>query len=174
MLKRLLLIALVIAFSCDAKKERASANIVEISSSGVFGKAIFKKMSNGIKLTVTLAGKKNTTVAAHIHSGNKCDYIDGSEAMGHWNPTGETHGYWGTESFHSGDLGNIELNNEGKGKLVVFDNNNRWSLEKIGKKDVTGKTIIIHSGYDDGTSQPSGNAGSRVGCGVITPVFIDK
>jgi len=85
--------------------------------------------------------------------------------MGHWNPTGESHGYWGTKSFHSGDLGNI--------KLTVVDNNKRWSLEKSGKKSVIGKTIIMHSGYDDGTSQPTGS-GERVGCGVITPVFFDK
>ncbi len=118
--------------------------------------------------------KKNTTVAAHIHGGNECDYIDGSAAAGHWNPTGEAHGYWGTKSFHSGDLGNIKINSEGRGKLVVVDNNKRWSLEKTGKKSVIGKTIIIHSGYDDGMSQPTGNSGERVGCGVITPVFFDK
>jgi len=174
MLKRLLLIAVVTAFSCETKKERASANIVEISNSGVSGKAIFKKTSKGTKLTVTVTGKKNTTVAAHIHGGNKCDYVDGSAAMGHWNPTGEAHGYWGTKSFHSGDLGNIKLNSEGSGKLTIVDKKKRWSLEKNSKKSVIRKTIIIHSGYDDGTSQPTGNSGERVACGVITPVFFDK
>ena len=174
MLKRLLLIAVVTAFSCEIKKESASVNIIEISNSGVSGKAIFKKTSKGTRLTVTVAGKKNTTVATHIHGGNECDYVDGSAAMGHWNPTGEAHGYWGTKSFHSGDLGNIKLNSEGRGKLTVVDNNKRWSLEKTGKKSVIGKTIIIHSGYDDGMSQPTGNSGERVGCGVITPVFFDK
>jgi len=174
MLKRLLLIAVVTAFSCETKKERASANIVEISNSGVSGKAIFKKTSKGTKLTVTVTGKKNTTVAAHIHGGNKCDYVDGSAAMGHWNPTGEAHGYWGTKSFHSGDLGNIKLNSEGSGKLTIVDKKKRWSLEKKSKKSVIRKTIIIHSGYDDGTSQPTGNSGERVACGVITPVFFDK
>ena len=174
MLKRLLLIAVVTAFSCEIKKESVSVNIIEISNSGVSGKAIFKKTSKGTKLTVTVAGKKNTTVAAHIHSGNECDYIDGSTALGHWNPTGEAHGYWGTKSYHSGDLGNIRLNSKGKGELVVVDNKKRWSLEKAGNKSVIGKTIIIHSGYDDGTSQPTGNAGQRVGCGVITTVFFDK
>ena len=174
MLKRLLLIAVVTAFSCETKKERASANIVEISNSGVSGKAIFKKTIKGTRLTVTVAGKKNTTIAAHIHDGNKCDYVDGSAAMGHWNPTGEAHGYWGTKSFHSGDLGNIKLNSEGSGKLTIVDKKKRWSLEKNSKKSVIRKTIIIHSGYDDGTSQPTGNSGERVACGVITPVFFDK
>ena len=174
MLKRLLLIALLSVLSCETKKERAFANIIEISNSGVSGKAIFIKTSKGIKLTLSLDGKRNTTVAAHIHSGSECDYIDGSKAMGHWNPTGEAHGYWGAESFHSGDLGNVRLNGEGKGELVVFDNKKRWSLEKTGNKSVAGKTIIIHSGYDDGISQPTGNAGGRVGCGVIVTGFFDK
>ena len=123
MLKRLLLIAVVTAFSCEIKKESASVNIIEISNSGVLGKAIFKKTNKGTQLTVTATGK-NTTVAAHIHGGNECDYIDGSAAAGHWNPTGEAHGYWGTKSFHSGDQGNIKQNSEGRGKLVVVDNNN--------------------------------------------------
>ena len=174
MLKKLLLIALLPALSCETKKERASANIIEISNSGVSGKAIFIKTSKGTKLTLSLDGKRNTTVAAHIHSGSECDYIDGRKAMGHWNPTGEVHGYWGAESFHSGDLGNVKLNGEGKGELVVVDNNKRWSLEKTGNKSVAGKTIIIHSGYDDGISQPTGNAGGRVGCGVIVTGFFDK
>jgi len=174
MLKILLLIAVVTTFSCEKKKEGAHVKIVEISNSGVSGKAIFKKTNKGTKLTVTVAGKKNTTVAAHIHGGNECDYIDGSSAMGHWNPTGEAHGYWGTKRFHSGDLGNIKLNSEGKGKLTIIDNNKRWSLEKTGNKGVIGKTIIIHNGYDDGMSQPAGNSGERIGCGVITPVFFDK
>ena len=72
-----------------------------------------------------------------------------------------------------GVVGNIKLNSEGSGKLTVVDNNKRWCLEKSGKKSVIGKTIIMHSGYDDGTSQPTGS-GERVGCGVITPVFFDK
>jgi len=174
MLKRLLFITVITSFACERKKEIVSAKIIEISNSEVSGNAIFKKTSKGTKLTVALAGKKNTNVAAHIHSGNECDYVDGSKAMGHWNPTNEAHGYWGTESFHSGDLGNIKLNSKGKGWLVVVDNNTRWGLEKSGNNSVVGKTIIIHSGYDDGTSQPTGNAGERVGCGVITSVLIDK
>tara|TARA_Y100000758_G_scaffold175159_1_gene124620 strand:- start:225 stop:752 length:528 start_codon:yes stop_codon:yes gene_type:complete len=174
MLKHVFLIILAAVVSCTLNKETALANIVNISNDEISGKAMFEKTSKGIRLTLTLAGKKNSTVAAHIHSGNECDRTDGSKALGHWNPTGEDHGYWGTEKFHSGDLGNIKLNSSGKGELVIVENRNRWSIEKTGKTSLIGKTIIIHSGYDDGKTQPAGNAGRRVGCGVIAKGITGK
>ena len=174
MLRSVFFIILTAAASCTLNKEIAHASIVSISNSKMSGKAMFEKTGSGIRLTLTLAGNKNSTVAAHIHSGNECDRTDGSKALGHWNPTGEGHGYWGTDQFHSGDLGNIKLNSRGKGELVIVENSNRWSLEKTGETSLVGKTIIIHSGYDDGKTQPTGNAGKRVGCGVITQTFTDK
>ena len=158
---------LIAASSCGEKKDTVSAKIMEIANSGTSGRAIFKNTKKGVKLTLTLVGKKNTSVAAHIHSGNECDYTDGSKALGHWNPTNEAHGYWGVEKHHSGDLGNIYLNSSGNGELVILDKKKRWSLEKATKESLVGKTIIIHSGYDDGKAQPSGNAGPRIGCGKI-------
>ena len=65
MLKRLLLIAVVTAFSCEIKKESASVNIIEISNSGVLGKAIFKKTNKGRQLTVTVTGKKHNCSSSH-------------------------------------------------------------------------------------------------------------
>ena len=79
----------------------------------------------------------------------------------------EAHGNWGAEKHHSGDLGNIYLNSSGNGELVLLDKKKRWSLEKATKESLVGKTIIIHSGYDDGKTQPTGNAGPRIGCGKI-------
>ena len=73
-------------------------------------------------------------MAAHIHSGDECDYTDSSTDLGHWNPTDEAHVNWGVEKHHSGDLGNIYLNSSGNGELVVLDKKKRGSLEKQPKK----------------------------------------
>lgn len=108
-----------------------------------------------------LGGK---SVAVHFHEHGDCG-DDGEGAHGHWNPTGENHGKWGSATYHSGDIGNIPLDASGKGSIKI--SSNRWALGGGGNKDIIGLAIIVHSGKDDYTTQPSGNSGSRIGCGVI-------
>ena len=92
---------------------------------------------------------------------------EGRAAAGHWNPTQEKHGRWGIKEHHSGDVGNINTDSNGYGKITVVDTNNRWSAGGSKNTNVIGRSIIVHANIDDGTSQPTGNAGFRVGCGVI-------
>jgi Cu-Zn family superoxide dismutase len=84
---------------------------------------------------------------------------------GHWNPTKENHGKWGEGNYHSGDIGNIQLDGSGKGEITM--KTNRWTIGGDSLTNVLNHGIIVHSGIDDYKSQPSGNAGSRIGCGVI-------
>jgi Cu-Zn family superoxide dismutase len=89
----------------------------------------------------------------------------GKMAHGHWNPTKVNHGKWGSSSFHSGDIGNVSLNGEGKGTMEL--ETDLWSVGGDSTKNILNRAIIIHGGVDDYTTQPTGNAGSRIGCGVI-------
>ena len=84
---------------------------------------------------------------------------------GHWNPTNKQHGKWGSADFHSGDIGNVQLDNQGKGTLTL--ETDLWTLGGGPEKNILDKALIVHGGTDDYTSQPSGNAGTRIGCGVI-------
>ncbi len=153
--------------ACE-RKILATAEIKPINNSGVSGTAVFTKVKKGVQLSLSLRGKGNTRVAAHIHAGKECDEVDGKKALGHWNPTEEAHGYWGKEEFHSGDLGNITTDKEGCGKHNMTDTLGRWTIGGAIKTNIINRTIIIHSGADDGTTQPTGGAGARVGCGPIT------
>ena len=103
----------------------------------------------------------------HIHEGSECDNINGAKAGGHWNPTEEPHSLWGVGAFHSGDIGNIKINKTGYTKYVMLDTLGRWTIGGGKTTNVINRTIIIHSGVDDGKTQPSGNAGGRIGCGAI-------
>ncbi len=150
------------------EKTLATAEIKPINNSGVSGIASFSKVKKGVQLSISLKGKKNTRVAAHIHAGNECDEIDGKKALGHWNPTVEAHGYWGKEEFHSGDLGNITIDKNGVGKHNMTDTLGRWTIGGAIRTNITNRTIIIHREADDGVTQPTGAAGARVGCGAIT------
>lgn len=101
--------------------------------------------------------------AIHIHEFGDCSSTDGKSAGGHWNPTEKHHGKWGDGHFHKGDIGNLVADQNGTAKLVFTTN--QWCLDCNDEtKNLIGKSIIIHAGEDDYTSQPTGNAGGRVGC----------
>ncbi|MBD0286277.1 MAG: superoxide dismutase family protein [Flavisolibacter sp.] len=133
----------------------------------VTGTVRFDEQSGGnvrLTLQVTVPSRANKSVAVHIHEHGDCGDV-GKHAGGHWNPTGANHGKWGSGSFHSGDIGNINLDASGNGRLEL--SSNLWSIGGDAKTDILSKTIIVHSGVDDYTSQPAGNSGNRIGCGVI-------
>ena len=132
----------------------------------VDGKASFDAESGKVKLTLELSIPKmaNKTVAVHIHEHPDCG-DNGNASHGHWNPTHAQHGKWGVGSFHLGDIGNVKLDAQGKGTLEM--STDLWTLGADTTSSVLNRAIIVHSGMDDYKSQPSGNAGSRIGCGII-------
>jgi superoxide dismutase, Cu-Zn family len=132
----------------------------------VDGKASFDSDSGKVKLMLELTIPKmaNKTVAVHIHEHPDCG-DNGNASHGHWNPTHVQHGKWGVGSFHLGDIGNVKLDAQGKGTLEM--NTDLWTLGSDTTSSVLNRAIIVHSGKDDYKSQPSGNAGSRIGCGII-------
>jgi Cu-Zn family superoxide dismutase len=135
----------------------------------VNGLATFETTTDGkIKMTldITVAAKANKMVAVHLHEHGDCG-DNGKASHGHWNPTNAQHGKWGSASFHSGDIGNVKLDAKGKGTLTITTD--LWTLGGKSDKNILGKAIIVHGGMDDYTTQPTGNAGSRIGCGLILP-----
>lgn len=133
----------------------------------VTGTVRFTEDDGKIKMTldITIPKKANSSVAVHIHEHGNCGDM-GKEAHGHWNPTKENHGKWGSAPFHRGDIGNVDLNAEGKGSMEL--ETDLWSISGSDTtKNILNKAIIVHGGKDDFTTQPTGNAGSRIGCGVI-------
>jgi superoxide dismutase, Cu-Zn family len=125
---------------------------------------------NGGKVTmnleITAAKLANKTVAVHIHEHGSCGDM-GKEAHGHWNPTKMQHGKWGSAQFHRGDIGNVQLDAAGKGTMQL--ETDLWSInDSDSTKNILNRAIIVHGGTDDYKTQPTGNAGTRLGCGVIT------
>lgn len=134
----------------------------------VTGKAVFDADSSkgNVKMVIeiTVPAKANKNVAVHIHEHGDCS-DKGNMAHGHWNPTGAQHGKWDSDAFHLGDIGNIKLDGKGKGKITVTTD--LWTLGGTASRNILGKALIVHGGEDDYKTQPTGNAGSRIGCGVI-------
>lgn len=152
--------------SAAAAQAHADISATKADTSGN-GMAHFTDLGDGkveMKLTLEFPAKANQSVAVHFHEHGDCS-DSGNGAHGHWNPTGEKHGKWDSPEHHSGDIGNIDLDGEGKGEITL--RSDRWSIGGDEKKNILNKAIIVHSGVDDYTSQPTGNSGSRIGCGVI-------
>ena len=117
-----------------------------------------------MKLEISVPSKAGKTVAVHIHEHGDCSN-KAEMAHGHWNPTKSNHGKWDSGEFHLGDIGNVKLDSKGNGQLTM--ETFRWTLGGSWSKNILGKAIIIHGGTDDFKTQPTGNAGTRIGCGVI-------
>jgi len=136
------------------------------ADTAVDGTASFDEDNGKVKfkLDLTIPKMANKTVAVHIHEHPDCS-DNGNATHGHWNPTHSPHGKWGSDSFHLGDIGNVKLDANGKGNMEM--STDLWSLDSDTSKSVLNRAIIVHSGMDDYKTQPTGKAGSRIGCGVI-------
>ena len=144
---------------------KAVAAIASKSDSHVTGQATFEQAGKIVTLTVSIQGADPGPHAVHLHDKGDCSAADGTSAGGHWNPTKEDHGRWGTPPFHRGDIGVIDVGADGKGTLTMTTD--LWSVGGDPSRDVVGHAVIVHAKTDDFTTQPTGNAGGRVGCGVV-------
>ena len=133
--------------------------------SNVNGQATLNEIPTGLEVEVKVANVPPGKHGFHIHEKGSCS-DEGKAAGGHYNPDGVAHGLVmkdGFEHAHAGDFGNIEVGPDGTGtlKLVIP------GLTLAGEKyNVEGKAVILHEKVDD-FGQPTGNAGARIGCGVI-------
>ncbi|MDX1653078.1 MAG: superoxide dismutase family protein [Brumimicrobium sp.] len=137
------------------------------SGSTASGNIILKETDGKVSMNVDMKGLKPGKHAIHIHEKGDCSAEDGTSAGGHWNPENSKHGKLGHDTYHMGDIGNLEANENGE---VVFGfQTDKWCLGCADTtKNIMGKAFIIHAGADDFKSQPSGAAGARVACGVIS------
>jgi len=148
--------------SCDSKNSKVY-QIYPKSETKTSGNVEFIQKGKEVILNVKVSGLKPGLHAIHIHEKADCSSADGSSAGGHWNPTEHDHGKWGEAHFHRGDIGNLEANEEGVAELNF--KTDQWCIGcEDTSKNVLGHSIIIHADEDDFETQPTGNAGGRVGC----------
>jgi len=126
---------------------------------GLFGDVKFFQSEDCVIVSANISGLPDSEMGFfgfHIHEGNSCAGEGFPKTGSHYNPIGESH------PGHSGDLPPLIKCNGGAHMSVMTD---RFTV-----KEIIGKTVVIHSMPDDFTTQPSGNAGSKIGCGVIQQV----
>jgi Cu-Zn family superoxide dismutase len=153
------------ATAAASAEPKAHAKLEPRSGSDVKGTAEFVERGGKVTLTLTVSGLTPGEHAFHLHEKGDCSAPDATSAGGHWNPTTEGHGKWGTHPFHRGDVANLVADASGNAKLTFATD--LWSIGGDPSRDVVGHALIIHAKPDDFTTQPTGNAGGRVACGVI-------
>ena len=124
-------------------------------------------MGEGVHFTGKITGLPPGPHGFHIHENGDCSAPDASSAGGHFNPAGVNHGRPDAEPHHAGDLGNIEADASGNAEVNIHVNG--VTLAE-GANSIKGKAVIVHAAADDYATQPTGNAGARLACGVITVV----
>lgn len=144
--------------------ERATAKIESRSGSTLTGTATFTETKGGVLVDIEVQHAPPGWHAMHVHEKGDCSAADGSSAGGHFNPATKAHGSPHAPEHHAGDLGNMWVDENGAGHHVL----NMPDLTVAeGPSSVRGRAIIVHAGVDDFVTQPTGNAGGRIGCGVI-------
>jgi Cu-Zn family superoxide dismutase len=151
-----------------AKDAKAEAKLESRSGSTVTGKVTFTQHGAKVAMKVEVSGLTPGAHAIHLHDKGDCSAPDAASAGGHWNPTSEDHGKWAHTPFHHGDIGNLVA--DAKGKAEMHMESELWTVGDGKPSDVVGRAVIVHAKEDDFTTQPTGNAGGRVACGVVTKV----
>ena len=143
----------------------AVAVLHALGDSGVKGTVRFTPEGDGLKVVAEVEGlKPNSTHGFHIHEYGDCSAPDGSSAGSHYNPEGHQHAGPDADQRHAGDLGNLKSDASGKAKLELT----MKGISVNGEKNpIIGLAVIVHEKQDDLKSQPTGDAGGRIACGVI-------
>jgi Cu-Zn family superoxide dismutase len=143
----------------------ASAEMKPTAGNSAAGTVRFVQSGSKVVVTATLTGlKPNSEHGFHVHEKGDCSSPDAMSAGGHFNPTGQPHGRYDKPERHGGDMPNLRADAAGSTRVM-------WETEALavggGAANVIGRSVVIHRDPDDYTSQPAGNSGPRLACGVI-------
>lgn len=131
------------------------------------GQAMVTEAADGLHVVVKAQGVTPGIHAVHIHTIGTCTGPDFTSAGGHWNPAGRQHGKDNPAGMHMGDMPNMVAGSDGAGELeyVVAHGSIQGGATPL--LDADGAAVVIHAQADDNKTDPTGNAGGRVACGVL-------
>lgn len=167
------LAGLVAAAGClavsQAQTQEQSTNAVLIDPEGKqIGNVAISEVAQGVRIFAQADDVPPGVHAFHIHETGQCDPPDFQSAGGHYNPTGMQHGWDNPQGPHAGDFPNVHVHEDGKLAVEYFTNAVTLGEGETTLFDEDGSAIVMHEGADDYQTDPAGDAGARIACGVIS------
>lgn len=170
----LMLLTLTACSSRDDKEKKlteesqavkmGNAQMHSATMKSVNGSVSFEEKEGSLIIKTDLIGlKPNAKLGFHIHENGVCEGPDYKTAGDHWNPTQMKHGNPTSHEKHKGDMGNLQTDKNGVSQMTI-------TLADTTLEEVMGKAVLIHAAPDDFKTQPSGNSGARIACGLVRPI----
>ncbi len=157
-------LALAACAGSGAGGSRAVATLKPTQGNKASGTVTFVQNGSEVRVTAEIAGLSPGPHGFHVHEKGDCSAADGTSAGGHFNPSGKAHGHPEHGDHHAGDLPMLVADASGVARLSAASS---ALAVGAGEGNVVGRSVIVHAGVDDFKSQPAGNSGPRVACGVI-------
>jgi len=160
----------VIIAQAQAPEEKSSVPLKAVAvlhpteGNNVSGTITFTEVADGVQVHAEVTGLTPGKHGFHVHEFGDCTTADASSAGAHFNPTKQPHGAPDATARHVGDMGNIEADTSGAAKLDYLDHNMSLANDE---RSIIGRSVVVHAKADDLKSQPAGDSGARVACGVI-------
>ena len=150
--------------AATAQAQTATATLAPTAGNTTAGTVTFTQKGDKVTVNAKLSGLAPGAHGFHVHEKGDCSAPDGASAGGHFNPTNKPHGNPASPDHHAGDMPMLRCRRVGQRELP-----GRPSPMSVGGgvTDIVGKAVIVHKDADDYTTQPTGNSGARVACGVI-------
>jgi Cu-Zn family superoxide dismutase len=162
--KAVIAVALFLAASAAGAQGKVSATLAPSAGGSVAGTVTFVQEGSKVIVIADVSGLKPGPHGFHVHEKGDCSAADFTSAGGHFNPGGQPHGDPSAGAHHAGDMPLLIADASGKAAL-------RTEVSPMtiggGTNDIVGKAVVVHADADDFKSQPAGNSGARIACGVI-------
>ena len=143
---------------------KAIAVLHPTAGNKVSGTVTFTEVADGVQVHAEITGLTPGNHGFHVHEFGDCSAADASSAGAHFNPTNKSHAGPDDPERHVGDMGNVEANGSGKATLEYVDHQISLTNDQ---QSAIGRSVVVHAKADDLKTQPSGDSGARIACGVI-------
>ncbi len=167
MTMRSLSLSLALALPFAVAAAPAARAVLKDAQGNEVGTATFQPQKDGVKIAVQVTGLSPGKHGFHVHAVGKCDPPDFKSAGPHFNPGGKKHGHLNPEGAHAGDLPNLTVGKDGKGQATYTAKEVTLGEGPRSLFGPEGTALVIHADPDDEKTDPTGNSGGRVACGVI-------
>ena len=153
--------------ACNASAQERAHAVLKNSDGKTVGTARLRETKQGVLVSLQISALSAGLHAVHIHGTGKCEAPAFTSAGGHFNPLNMKHGLKSSDGPHAGDLPDLYVNKDGTGRYEALMESVSLSAGKISVFDADGSAIVVHALPDDNTTDPAGNSGDRIACGVI-------